>query len=1126
MRNMIEKFQDVGIKIWKENDKIKFSGPRDKIDREFLSFLKENKEQLLAYLSTADSNDNQIATKNQMALWLERKMGNTSGVIHNGMIKSFDGDLDIDKVKLAFDKVLNRYEALNCTFYENDDEVCVKLSDIKSRYFTYEKLTNQSKEEAYDFVKEEINKTLDLENGPLFRVGIYEYSVDKYYIAIWAHHIISDAYSLFMIEKDFYKFYDELVNQTTHMFDTVMPYMSTVKDELTYLESKEYNDDLDYWINILDLTVSGTTLPKYKIISENEQSYIPATLIDAISQEASSEINSFAREKHLTPYILIFSVFNLLLTFINEGKTNSLGVFAANRLKEQYLNQVGYFSNAIVFQKETDRDNIFLEYVTDVKKMMLQSFAHQQLPLTELVEKLNPTRSNGMPFFNMAFDSLLFSNDDEKNELQRKLKFTDVDLVKGSGNYDLIVWLSFEENCYKLEYRYNSQMFDKYQIEGLAKSINGILSNLYEIQNKQLSDIPLLYGKHREIIESINNTEVSLPEENIFSCVKRQCNIYGDRLAIDFYGNRLNYSEMERLIDLFCCQLNEKGIGKGSYVGVMLKKSEYLLPAILSIWAVGAVYVPIDPNFPINRKEYIVSNTNLNAIIKDAGEQLDTTSIIINVEQIAEIWLNDKNRELKYNYTTYNNMELDTPAYVLYTSGSTGNPKGVVISHRAFMNFLLHMKSDIALNENDKVLSITSICFDISLLEMFLPLITGSGVVMVSYEDSMDGRKILETIEKQSVTVMQATPSTFEILYDYYVKEDYKSPILNKCLCGGESYELNLVEKLQKMADTVFNVYGPTETTIWSTVYEIPNSCSKLRLGSPIANTKIRIADANGRQLPIGFPGELLIGGTGLFMEYYNNPELTKQVLIKSNDDELLYKTGDWAYFSENGELNFLGRRDSQIKIRGYRIEISEIENVFRKHEFVSNVVVVAVERNNMTELVAVVIPKDNVNIDIEQINSFVGQYLPSYMMPNRIVIQDSFPMTNNNKIDRKSLKEIIENNYYRNSDNNLQNSDENETEVERKIKAVWSKLLNKQLFSIDEGFFEVGGNSILLNKLAIELEKEFNKKIDIIKLLKFNTIRKMASYLDDNVVENKQENKKIAESVQRRNRYINRRKR
>ncbi|MEE0931233.1 MAG: amino acid adenylation domain-containing protein [Acutalibacteraceae bacterium] len=1121
MRNMIEKFQNIGIKIWKENDKIKFSGPKDKINREFLSFLKENKEQILTYLSTADDN-NQIATKNQMALWLERKMGNTSGVIHNGMIKGFNGELDIAKVNSAFDKILDRHEALNCTFYENNNEVCVKLSDIKTSYFTYEKLTNKNEKESYDFVKEEINKTLDLENGPLFRVGIYEYSENKYYIAIWAHHIISDAYSLFIIEKEFYKFYDELVNNEEHTFDNVASYISTVTDESIYLNGKEYEDDFKYWKNNLDSTVLGTTLPKYKIMNENEPNYIPGTLIDKLSDETSTKINLFARENHLTPYILVFSVFNLLLSFSNEERINSLGVFVANRLKEQYLNQVGYFSNAIVFQNETNKDDNFLQYVTGVKKRLLQSFGHQQLPLTELIEKLNPTRSNGMPFFNIAFDSLLFSNDNEKDELQRKLNFTDVDLVKGSGNYDLIVWLSFERNCYSLEYRYNCQMFDKYQIESLAESINGILSNLYKIQNENLTHIPLLYGKNEELIATINNTEANFSEENIFSCVKRQCDIYGDRLAVDFYGNDLSYSEMERLIDLFCCQLSEKGIGKGSYVGVMLKKSEYLLPAILSIWAVGAVYVPIDPNFPVNRKEYIISNTNLSAIIKESEEKLNTISTIINVEDVAEIWINDKNRELKYDYTD-NDSELDTPAYILYTSGSTGNPKGVVISHRAFMNFLTYMKSGIALNENDKVLSITSICFDISLLEMFLPLVVGAGVVMISYEDSMNGRKILETIEKQSVTVMQATPTTFEILYDYYIEEEYKSKILKKCLCGGESYELSLVQKLQKMSNIVFNVYGPTETTIWSTIYEIPNPCNKLRLGNPIANTKIRIADAKGRQLPIGFPGELLIGGTGLFMEYYDNPELTQQVLIKANDGELLYKTGDWAYFSENGELNFLGRKDSQIKIRGFRIEISEIENVFRKHESVSNVAVVTLQRNNTTELVAIVIPKNNIKLDVNQINNFISQYLPSYMMPNHILIQDSFPMTNNNKIDRKAIKDIVGKNH--NNVNSLKNFDENETETESQIKVIWSNILNNQIFSLEEGFFEMGGNSILLNKLAIELEKKFNKKIEIIKLLKFNTVRKMASYIDDNFIEKKQENKKIAESVQRRNQYINRRK-
>ena len=1002
MKNMIDKYERLGIKIWVENNKVKFSGPVKLIDKEFLSFFQNNQHELLKYFSNRhlDSCDI-LASKNQMALWIDRKMGNKSGTVHNGMIKSFNGNLVVDKVKAAFDKILDRHDVLKCTFYELKNEVYLKISEINDSYFSFNKSYNADESEPLKFVKNEISKTLDLSDGPLFKVMVYEFSANKYYIAFWVHHIISDAYSLFVIENEFYKYYDELLNGRKHTFADIQPDVTCIEDEVNYFNGQQYKDDLSFWKSNLNPEISGTTLPKYKIEKDTENKYIAKTITINFPREVSQNINTFCKEYHFTPYILFFSVFSLLLGYANEDNNISLGLFAANRLTEQQINQVGYFSNSLVFQMDFNNDQVFVDYVAEVKKIILKALSHQHMPFTELVEKINPVRSNGMPFFNVAFDSLLFPADTDKDELQNRLEFNDVALIKGAGNYDLIVWLSSVNDCYSLEYRYNKYFFDEFQIEGLAESIKGLLNNLSSIKTQRLSDVPLLYGKHTELLNSINNTKVDITENDVFSCVKSQCDIYKDHLAIDYYGNVLSYDDLGKMIDLISNKLRAEGIGKGDYVGVMLNKSQYFLPIILAIWSVGSVYVPIDPNYPENRKEFIISNTKLNAIIQEKGICSNHSAAIIYVENIAEMWLNNKNSDLSYNYH-YNPLDQSMPAYVLYTSGSTGIPKGVVISHRSLINFLVYLRQKIKMNKNDKMLAITSICFDISFLEMFLPLISGAEVVMLSYEDSMSGRELYSNIITKSVNAMQATPSTFEILFEYYSKQMCTSKIFDICICGGESYELNLVEKLQTMSDRVFNLYGPTETTVYSTIYEIPCPCNKLRLGAPIANTTIIIADKNGRQLPLGYPGELLIGGEGLMLGYYNNTELTNQVIIKTNEGCVFYKTGDWCYFSQNGELNFLGRKDNQVKIRGFRIEVSEIENVFRKNELVVNAAVVVLEANNSKELVAIVILKDGKTIDTESLKQFISAYLPSYMIPNHIFITNSFPMTNNNKIDRK----------------------------------------------------------------------------------------------------------------------------
>jgi len=1124
MINLLKYFEDNEIKVWEEDGKIKFSGPKNKINDDMISLLKDNKEKLLDYFKTQKDNKSVLkAANNQLALWLERKMGSTSGIIHNGMIKKLVGDIEIDHIKQAFFQVIKRHEALRSTFYEENHEVFIRLSDADDKFFRYEDIGICDENMARQYVKTKMNDTLNLVEGPLFRVGVYRYNENSYLLGIWGHHIISDAYSLFIIEEEFYKLYDEVKNKTKHQLKGVSLYFDTIREENAYLESEKYSNALEFNRANLDLNLTGSSLPKLQIMNDEENKYKLGTYTDTYSSTLTNEIKTYARQNNVTAFMLVFSIFNLAINFYNEGKKTSLGIFAANRTTEEHLNQVGYFSNALIFQKDVKEQGTLLEYIKEVKEQVMQLLSHQQLPFTCLVSEMNPLREGGKPFFDVVFDSLLFPKNQEVQELQNKLNIIDLELVKGSTDYDLIVWISEENKEYSLEYRYNSQLFEAYQIEVLAETVRGILDGIVEKQYLSLDKIPLVYKKTNDIMKQMNDTYVKYEDKFIFEAIKGQCKNKGDNVAISFKKQAISYNEMENLIEYVGWNLREKGVKKGDYVGILLKKSCYLIPSIIGIWAIGAVYVPIDPYFPENRKKYIINNTNLKAIIKDSDSDLFEKNVLtIEADELIHLWEESNRCILKDNKMVYEAVTADDPAYVLYTSGSTGNPKGVTISHASFVNLLYDMGNRISLTEQDKVLSIASICFDMSILEMFLSLIKGAGVVMVSYEDSKSGRKFLETILENKATVMQATPSSFEMLFDYYEKEQIQEPILKICLCGGEGYELDLVNKLQKMAQRVFNMYGPTETTVWSTFYEIPKECKKLMIGKPIANTVIRIADKKGRTLPIGVPGEILIGGLGVFKGYFNNETLTSQFLVKLEDGEFYYKTGDWAYLNQDGELKFLGRRDNQIKIRGFRVEISEIENVFRKFEGISNTAVVTVQENGNCILVAVVTEKLDIKINVKKLNAFISEYLPSYMLPSHIFILDQLPMTNTNKIDKRVIEEIVKEKLL----NHITHEKLEENELEKRIREIWELILNKRIRSIHEGFFESGGNSLLLNKLVLELEKHFEKKIDIIDLLRFSSISKMALYISDKNVKSDVAEEKAQEMALRRKQFLGKRKR
>jgi len=1111
MKDLICFFEEKRIKLWVEDGRLKFSGPKEEINRDFLNTLKENKEELLAHLSDKTVKK-VLATKNQMALWLESQMGNNSGIIHNGFIKKLKGAIQVEAIRKSFLKVISRHDALRSVFCEENEKVYIKQINIDHTFFQHFTCCQDA---CLSFIQEEMNQAFKLDEGPLFRVSVYQCSDDECLIGMWMHHIISDAYSLMIIEKEFLLFYNEFVNQEKHHLSDVPSYMDSIIADHEYLKSEQFNEDLNFWRHHLNTRLSGTSLPKFKITTK-ETSYTASEYIDTYTKDLTDDISIYARKNQFTTNTLFLAAFNLALHWINESNINALGIFSSNRLNDIQLKQVGYFSNGIVFQHEVNEDESFVHYLKRIKESLARSFAYQNMPFTSLVEELRPVREGGMPYFNIVIDSLLFPEDLEKESLQKKLGIEDIKLVKGSANYDLIVWISKENSCYRLEYRYNNHLFDDYQILSLASIVREILTKM----NPQilLKEIPLVNESQEGIVDKGEMNPDRIGMNTALELITEISHEQKEKIAINFQDQEVNYSQMRALAEKFSKVLKTIGIKKGDCVGIISDKNSHLISAVMGIWAVGAIYVPIDINLPVNRKEYIINHTKLSAIIQDGDDifwNMDVIKTII-LDEIVEMQDKDESESIISDYPIINKED---PAYILYTSGSTGNPKGVIINHGALFNLLCAMKEKILIKSIDKMLALSSICFDMSILEMFLPLTVGATVVMIPHATSKDGKGILNVILKKGITIMQGTPSSFKMLYDYFDLEGKKEKILDKCLCGGESYEIDLVDKMQEMSNEVYNAYGPTETTVWSTIYQIPKLCSKIKLGQPIANTQIVIADKHGRRLPLGTPGELLIGGVGVFDGYYNASELTQSAFIQLKNKRL-YKTGDWVYQDKDGEFIFLGRRDNQIKIRGFRIEISEIENVYKKCKGVHNAAIAIIERNQTNILIAILVKNKSIKLDEQEMVDYIKKYVPEYMVPNRTIFVDQLPVNSNNKIDRKAIIEM--------ATRHLEESDDVEikfsNDLEREVKEKWESLLGYLVNSIDISFFEVGGDSLILNKLVIELQRELGKSIDIVDLLKYNTIRKMAAYINGEYEIIQQRSSKLENSTKRRSQLIKKR--
>lgn len=578
----------------------------------------------------------------------------------------------------------------------------------------------------------------------------------------------------------------------------------------------------------------------------------------------------------------------------------------------------------------------------------------------------------------------------------------------------------------------------------------------------------------------------------IYEFVYTQISKTPDATAIIFGNKKLTYGQLGNAVKDFSSHLHEYGIAQSDIVGISLDRSPEMIIAMLAISKLGATYLPLDPAFPVNRLEYMLNDSGARFLVTEKKLERIFTGFAGKI-----LCREDINANYSEDPGTFGNE--DSRAYLLYTSGSTGKPKGVQISQGSLINFLLSMKETPGFNSRDRLLAITTISFDISGLEIYLPLITGGIVDIVSKEESIDGKILLEKLKES--TVFQATPATFKLL----IESGWNEKLHLKALCGGESLSVDLASKILERVDELWNMYGPTETTIWSSCAKVENGKS-IHLGKPIKNTQFYVKDENNNFCAPGVPGELLIGGDGLSSGYLNNDELTLQKFIKNPFDKTgnskVYRTGDLVKINNEYQLEFLGRMDNQVKIRGFRIELGEIENSLNDIEFIKDAAVVSKEFDQDDHRLAAFIIVNNVSLNdqlpdssdlTKKIKNKLSSILPDYMIPAYFVYVEEFPLTPNGKIDRKKLSQsAISVLAERNKESVAPRNKNDEILVD-----IWKKILNIESISIDDNFFEIGGHSILAAQVFTEFENKTGIKIPLATLFKFQTVREIVDSIN-----------------------------
>jgi amino acid adenylation domain-containing protein len=907
-------------------------------------------------------------------------------------------------------------------------------------------------------------------------------------VAIWtAHHIICDGWSGGLIVSEISVIYSALRQRLEPALEK--PESFREYSLANQSDSPEVNDAMKYWrAQFADMPVPldlPTDYPRPLIRSARA-----STVKRNFDPKLQQSLKKVAGQQRTTLVVLLMAALDTLFYRLTGQTDLVLGLGIAGQAMSGKNCLVGHCVNLLPIRTQITPSATFQENLAAVKKRVLDAYDHHHATVGGMLQHIAVPRSLGRP----PLVEVVFNVDRDVATAQfYGAEFFCERNPKHALHFDL--FLNFVEGPRGLyvECDYNTDLFGMATVERWLTYYQTLLEGIIANPADKLSKLPLMNESELQKLFSFSKGEESAAYRDaglIHEMIERQVKASPDSPAVSFEGRVLSYSELNRSANQLANYLVGQGVGVGAIelVGVSTERSIEMVVALLGILKVGAAYVPLDPAFPQSRLDYMVEDSGMRVLVTHRGLEQN-----LKVRPEVIVRLDSDENEIKKCSSEFTATSRNAPsslAYVLYTSGSTGRPKGVEIPHSAVVNFLLSMQRAPGFNATNTILAVTTLSFDIAGLELYLPLVSGGRLAIASREESYDPARLMQKMVESNCDVMQATPATWRALIDAGWRGNAKL----KILCGGEAFPPHLARELLSRCAELWNMYGPTETTIWSAIHEVTSAETAIPIGQPIANTQIFVLDVERNAVPIGSVGELYIGGAGLARGYLHRPELTQERFVPSPFDSqaLLYKTGDLARHLPSGDIEYLGRIDHQVKIRGFRIELGEIEAVLSKHAAIKQSVVTAREDNpGEKTLVAYFETQTDAVQDISELRAYLKKELPEYMVPSAFVRMEKLPLTPNGKIDVKSLPAP-----------GALNVDPQDAfvaprdTVEEELARLWSKVLKIKRVSVNDNFFELGGHSLLAVRAIMEIERIYHRRLPLATLLQVPTIAGLAAVL------------------------------
>ncbi len=1189
LQSLLADLHTSGVRLWLEEDRLRVSAPPGILTEERRAALAHYKTDLLLLLEKqamqtmppVPRTGREPLSYAQQRLWFLQQV-EANSAYNMPAILHLQGALQYTVLQGAIDTIVARHENLRTTFHEEGGEIYQRIAPPAPVAIPIIDLTPIAamtvEAAALALADDELRRPFDLAQGPLLRVLLIrvtptpptarptttpEHYLPEHYLVVNMHHIISDGVSVALLIDEFSALYSAGVRgEASPLAPLAIQYTDFAAWQRKWLGGKFLEQQAAYWQVKLQGAPPLLELPTDRP-RPAQQSFRGKTLAFTIDQATTRGLNHFSQQHKATPFMTLLGVFALLLQRYSSQRDILIGTPIAGRTQPAVERLIGLFINTLVMRVDFSAGLTGTALIEQVRQTALDAYEHQDLPFERLIDLLHLERNRS---YNPVFQVMFAMQPSDPEQLRLTgLQVKPVKLETDIAKFDLNLMIGEKGQGLAGELEYNSDLFDAATAQRLVNHFQNLLTALLAQPTAPVATLPMLdAGERQQLLVDWNDTTLPYPDTAcLHQLIEAQAARTPEAVAVIVANELTNYElghtphatrhltyrELNIRANQLAHHLQHLGVQPDDRVGVYLERSAWLPVALLGILKAGAAYVPLDPAFPQARLRLMIEDAAPAVLITESGLAADFADAALPQFAIDEAWSQIVQQPT---HNPSSAVGPDNLAYVIYTSGSTGKPKGVELRHQSVVNFLTSMQQKPGLTAQDRLLAVTTISFDIAVLELYLPLLVGATILLADQRMSADPDQLLQLLPQ--ATIMQATPATWRML----LLAGWQGQPGLRILVGGEALPVALAEQLLTCGDELWNLYGPTETTVWSSLQQVTaadlaaaDSSGAVTIGRPLGNTQFYILDTNRQLVPVGVPGELYIGGAGLARGYRNLPALTDEKFVSNPfagdaGNSRLYRTGDLARWRPDGTVEYLGRTDQQVKIRGFRIELGEIESALALHPQIRQAVVVAQsDSSGGKRLVAFLLgdqptpapltevdflpppnlpqngggtealptpdrlppqagegwggvtknrlPKAPAPLTTEELRAFLRPKLPDYMIPAAFVTLDSLPLTPNGKVDRRALQQmtagvLLTTTVYVPPT----------TPTEIALVDIWAAVLklDPSQIGIHHNFFDLGGHSLLAVQVLSRVRTAFTVELPIRDLMDNPTIAGIAAAL------------------------------